>query len=343
MNSHPEYITRIYNNTPSNPESWNNLCFTNANLQQSTYIDHAHELFAQWPVFFEVWSESKLVGGVKFFRYQPKRNAILAALGSHIQQAGEIVVDLSCDRSIITREIVNEVRKYVEENKIVSASQLGFYYDNALIPVISDSNIINKTNYMINYIDLEKDEISLQNSLNSSHKRNIKYALRHQLKFRESFNFDDFLDLIQETYRNQSIKGPDNAYLLCLYNDLKKIQIVKIFMVDHQEIPIVAAFITFFGDTAYYSFGGTRKNDLCAGHLLHWQIILECKRLGLKRYCFGQVTAGYENDSAKFAKGISQFKRRFGGLEVPSAMTTYVFNKPKYFLWKMILKLTGKS
>ncbi len=91
-----------------------------------------------------------------------------------------------------------------------------------------------------------------------------------------------------------------------------------------------------WGGVAYYQFGGTTRTSLGAGTYLQWEVMKHYRELGFSRYVLGQVASGPTPAEAKFAVGISPFKRRFGATELPSASRGYVLRPWRHAIWRTL-------
>lgn len=172
--------------------------------------------------------------------------------------------------------------------------------------------------------DISKSEDELLTVMHEKTRYNIRLAERKKLRITND-RFDDFYNLLQKTSARQKIKLHSKNY----YEKLAEFN--EIFIAYHENSPVAAAMVNFYGDTATYLHGGSdeKYKNLMAPHLLHWEIIKTAKARGCRFYDWWGI------DEKKWP-GITRFKRGFGGEEF-CAPGTYdmPFDKFWYFWYKL--------
>ena len=333
---------KIVESHPTNLVEWETLVLENNNLLQSVHYDNVQSFFNQKPCFIELYDNNTLVAGYKFYFWESARlPKIIKSISRNIVFFGEPILNqhYSTDNVEIVQQLNQLVNEAIEKINPTTGSVSSFYGDH-----LSQFDIsypaVKHSEFNIAYIELKKSADELWGGLHPKHRNSIRKGQKEELKIQLSDDIDLFIDLLKSTYKNQPEKAPNFQYIKHNYTTLKKLGFAKLVFAYHQNEALAGAFITTFGTYSYYSFGGTVTNNLGAGNYLHWEIILMLKKESFTKYFFGQVTK-HENSSTenqKFA-GISQFKRRFGTVEVPGNSVKYVLHPIKNRCWGYLKKL----
>lgn len=196
-------------------------------------------------------------------------------------------------------------------------------------------------------LDLSKTEEELLKNMKPKTRYNIGLAQKKGVTARWSKNLDDidvFYRLLTETAERQKIGIHSEEHYRNILKILGEENAAAIIFAYHNNHPIAANLITFFGDTAVYLHGGAdhSRHSLMAPYLLQWETIQEAKRRGLRWYDLGgcSVTRGKIKEWA----GITRFKEGFGG-ELFNFGETYdvVFQKKWYEIYRFINKAPCSS
>lgn len=239
--------------------------------------------------------------------------------------------------------------KNIEEEKTFLNNLLYFIKREMNIDFIDSSNTsIFKTfpdeslfckfgSYIVN---LNKSENDLFAALHSKHRNVIKKAQNDGLQvfFGKEFAQECYL-LIHETFNRQNLISPSIEYIQRLekLSDIVSFVVVK----KGDTIQGCAIFLWNKGNSCYYLHGGSiLKPHPGAMNLLHWETMLRMKNNGVKYYNF--VGGRLNTDSGSKLEGIQRFKSRFGGDFEIGYLWKYIFNKPKYKLYNLLLKLYFK-
>ncbi len=168
--------------------------------------------------------------------------------------------------------------------------------------------------------DISKPEDELLAAMHEKTRYNIRLAEKKGLQVAND-RFDDFYNLLQQTSARQDIKLHSKEY----YKKLAEFN--EIFIAYRENIPVAAAMINFYEDTATYLHGGSdeKYKAMMAPYLLHWEIIKTAKSRGVKFYDWWGI------DEKKWP-GITRFKRGFGGAEI-CAPGTYDLPIDKFWYW----------
>lgn len=234
-----------------------------------------------------------------------------------------------------SQEIIDEVIVFLKNTKLIDF-------------VVSTPNYIpfeykpkNSTfcNFGTYRIDLTKDEDELFKNLHSKHRNVIRKCQKENLEIKSN-NIDILNDcflLFKDTMNRSAMdypsydelkykfdKIPDNIYCSVVYKD---------------TIPQGAIYLYFNKNRAYYIYGGSVTMPFTgAMNFLHWDAMKTLKKMGVESYDF--VGARVEPTKGSKTEGIQRFKVRFGADMYKGYMWKYIFNKPKYFIYIFLLKLS---
>lgn len=189
--------------------------------------------------------------------------------------------------------------------------------------------------------DISKPESELLATMHEKTRYNLRLSERKGVgisNFQSPIsnkNFEEFYDLLQKTSARQKIKLHSKNY----YKKLAEFN--EVFIAYHENVPVAAAMVNFYGDTATYLHGGSdeKYKNLMAPQLLHWEIIKIAKlrpvrgdisnasngARGIKFYDWWGI------DEKKWP-GITRFKKGFGGAEI-CAPGTYDLPLDKFWYW----------
>lgn len=191
--------------------------------------------------------------------------------------------------------------------------------------------------------DLTSSEEDLLGAMHQKTRYNIKVAAKHGLKVSttNTETVDQALSLLANTSKRQGYKSHPVAYykklLAQLSSQNKGDCVASLYQVLYENKCIAAAIILDSGATRTYLFGGSDNNyrNLMAPYALHWQVILDAKKNGLKNYDWW----GTETASGS-APGFVQFKLRWGGVQkfYPEARDI-VLNGKWYLAYKTLRKV----
>jgi hypothetical protein len=186
-------------------------------------------------------------------------------------------------------------------------------------------------------IDLSQPEESLWGSLNSSHRRKVRLAIKQGVQIRSGMEYlKTSYDLVRETFKRSKLgfMGFEEfkRYVLGLNDN------VKIFVADYQGTIQGCTVVPFSEHSAYYVYGGSISEPITgATNLLHWEAIRQFREFGVKRYDLVGVRINPVKGSKQ--EGLSQYKQRFGGRLVQGYMWKYCFRSLGYHLYSLAIRL----
>jgi len=328
---------KISNDTPTDINLWNKLCEENGNLVQSTHFDKL-TYYPSKKVFFEVYIDNILIGGVKFSLWETKKFKIITAwLNKSLTQFGEFVINDEMIIPKVRKFLLNNLKAFLIQEKIICYTVNG-YYGNTKLLLDLEQKPDKFTEFNVAYIDLLNTENELWNNIHSKHKNVIRKAINNNVKISVENEFDDFYKLLVETYSSQNKLPPNKYYLNDLFVQLQSF--TKIYFAKHNNAFLSSSLINYYGSVAYYSFSGTIKNGIGASNYLQWFVIQDLKNNNCSRYILGQVAKDTtDTNNIKFNVGISKYKKRFGCQEMASFKKSYVLHKFKNNIWNFLLNI----
>lgn len=190
-------------------------------------------------------------------------------------------------------------------------------------------------------LDVSQSEGELLSQMRQKTRYNIRLAKKRGVEVSQG-SIEDFLRLNRETKtRDNFASHPDEYYqkmIASLPNDF-----INIWQATYQGEVIASSIIVAFGDTATYAHGASSSHhrDAMAPYLLHWSIIQDAKKRGIRYYDFWGANPKDPSHGAykKSWQGISRFKAGFGGELVcyPRSFDV-IFNSWLYTVYTLLRK-----
>jgi len=324
---------------PPDPSGWDDLARRSGNLVQSTRFDGSEAFFGMRPVYFSVTLQGQLLGGVKVFESASSRwPALTGSLSRGMTQFGEALLPDGGDREQLRVLLDRALSDYLRIRRVVWFRSVGMYGgpDGLVAPAVP---VASAWPFRVASVDLRRSENDLWAKLHKAHRAEIRKADQNKLAFIRSGEIDRLVSLLDETYRFQTKSGPNRAYVRHMFESLG--QAAELFFAAKDGEYMAGAMCMWQGHTAYWQFGGTRRQAFGAGAFLQWKIIQHYRGRGLERYLLGQVAAEPDPANAKFAGGISRFKRHFGPEESPSEIRLYVLRPWRHRIWSGLAGTTA--
>lgn len=159
-------------------------------------------------------------------------------------------------------------------------------------------------------LDLSATEDELLSAMHEKTRYNVRLAERKGVVVSIENDVDIFWQLLTETTARDEFSPHPKSYYETMLRSLSSGACEAILWVArYQNRPLAVAIIISFGNTATYLHGASSNTDrnVMAPHLLHWRIIQDAKRRGLRWYDFWGV------DKHRWP-GVTRFKLGFGGL-----------------------------
>jgi len=164
-------------------------------------------------------------------------------------------------------------------------------------------------------IDLYQSEQEILAKMATTTRYNIGASTRKNVKIREGGKEEVsiFIEFLKQTSKKHYLTLPGEPdYHKKQFDALSQEGLMKLFIAGYQGVPLAAALVVFYGDTAYYLHAANsyQQSKLRAAYPLVWHSILAGKTLGLKKFDFWGIA---ETDDPKHSwAGITAFKLSFG-------------------------------
>jgi len=190
-------------------------------------------------------------------------------------------------------------------------------------------------------IELRHSEERILAQMKPKGRYNIRIAQRHGVSVVEDTSkqgVTDFLRIYKRTAVRQGLTAKPASYFRTLVSLLTPLQQVSIVFAEYRGRRIATAMVVYFGRRATYFFGGSlaRHRHVMAPYLLHFEIIRRAKAMGYEWYDFWGVAP--KNEPHHPWHNISEFKRKFGGVEVDLVPTLdYVYDPAAYDQYRACL------
>ncbi len=205
-------------------------------------------------------------------------------------------------------------------------------------------------------IDLTKSEGEILAQMHPKGRYNINVAKRHGVEIVQGSlsDLDAFYPMLQETARRDGFTVSQKSHYTRFLSNLVGSFIL---MAKHDKKPIAGLIGVMWQGTGIYYYGASfhEQRHLMAPYLLQWEAMRKCQAAGCTRYdllgiepenegsgiLLRQGFGGQVRDqgSGKW-KGISEFKRKFGGAVVTYPPEQMVVLRPivkKVLEWKRAL------
>lgn len=166
-------------------------------------------------------------------------------------------------------------------------------------------------------LDLRLDDEALLAQMKPKGRYNIRLAQRHGVSVVEdnsSQGLADFVRIVQRTARRQDIDAKPASYFRSMLALAQPP--LSLLFAQHEGRRLAAALVVRFGERATYFYGGSLvvQRRVMAPYLLHFEAARRARAQGLRWYdLWGVAPLGA---SGHRWQAISDFKRKFGGVEV---------------------------
>ena len=162
-------------------------------------------------------------------------------------------------------------------------------------------------------LDLGRPEEEILTGMHHKTRYNIRVAEKNSIRIESSNDVEVLWNLLNKTSKRQKFHAHPKAYYKKLFEFFKdnpgiKSEIILAWLGDK---PVAGVFLLTHGDTCYYLHGGSDYDyhNVMAPYALHWHVIKELNKKGIKHYDFGG------SESVKWA-GITRFKLGWGGRQI---------------------------
>ncbi|MGI6374316.1 MAG: lipid II:glycine glycyltransferase FemX [Patescibacteria group bacterium] len=165
-------------------------------------------------------------------------------------------------------------------------------------------------------LDLRKSEAELLAGMHSKTRYNLRLAKRKGVVVTEGTeaDLDEFWRLLKATGGRDGFRLHPKTH----YQNLLKLEPLKLFIARHQGQAIAGGLFSFFGERVTYLHGASdyQARSLMAPQLLQWSVILKAQKLNQERQnTDNQLFKDYDFygiDKQRWP-GVTRFKLGFGG------------------------------
>lgn len=183
-------------------------------------------------------------------------------------------------------------------------------------------------------IDLRPGEAEILAQMKPKGRYNIRVARKHGVVVVRDNSYQgsiDFMRIQRCTADRKGIRPMPPNYFREMLSELLSRGQATLYFAEYRGRRLATALVVTFGRRATYFFGGSlvRHRRVMAPYLLHYEIMGSAKAAGCEWYdLWGVSPPGQADDGWQ---QISEFKRKFGGVEVQLVPTLdYVFDATAY-------------
>lgn len=183
-------------------------------------------------------------------------------------------------------------------------------------------------------IDLRPAQEEILAQMKPKGRYNIRVARRHGVAVVRDNSYQgliDFMRIQRCTAARKGMQPMAPGYFRALLAELVPRGQASLFFAEHRGRRLATALVVTFGRRATYLFGGSllAQRRVMAPSLLHFEIMCRAKAAGCEWYDLWGVAPSGQPDHAWH--GISEFKRKLGGVEVQLVPTLdYVYDAAAY-------------
>ncbi len=186
-------------------------------------------------------------------------------------------------------------------------------------------------------LDLSKDAERLLAEMHHKTRYNIRLSAKKDLTIEvvDPGQFDQVWPVFEQTAERDKFRLHDQKYYKHMIKSLGPM--IRLVVAKHENEIIAATIMIDFAGVRTYLHGASsnKHRNLMAPYAIHWHEIQDAITQGYRYYDFWGVS-----DTNLAWKGITRFKRGFGGAEIEYPGTfDYVINKPQYLLYKIARRL----
>ncbi len=315
-----------------NKEEWENFLFL---CQEKTFCH-------SWS-----WGEFNLLLGNKVWRFGVFNSGLLAVfqvIGTKARRGSFLFVPHG---PVFLKE---EKKKDVLEKIVFHLKQLGkkegvwFLRIAPLLLRTEENNqlfeyfrFVNAPMHMHPETTWELDLTLSEEELLKNMRKTTRYLIRqaekeggvHVVKSTRKEDLESFEEIYWETAKRHSFVPFSKEYLEREFEVFSKDNQALIFCGKHNEDVLSSAMIIFHSQRAFYHQGASLPSKAPVSYLVQWEAIKEAKRRGCQRYNFWGIIPRSEENGNHPWKGLTLFKKGFGGTE-----KDYVKTKDYPLSWK---------
>ncbi|MFA7314671.1 MAG: peptidoglycan bridge formation glycyltransferase FemA/FemB family protein [Candidatus Magasanikbacteria bacterium] len=314
-------------------------------MTQSTKYGEFYSSMNEKHWLFGVYDSGKLVAGSLIVSVHAKRgNFLFAPYGPIINQDYENILKLFIDflkeKAKKEHYVFVRVSPFIDDldtNKDIY-QKLGFKK--------SPIHALAETTWLL---DLTKSEEEILANMNKNHRNLINRCLREKVKVifsNDKKALEEFNILHDYTSKKHNFTRFSNSYVekefLAFQKD-DEVSVLKAYLQNNPKLDS-SAVVYFYGNSAAYRHGASLVQDkkIPTSYILQWSAIQEAKKRGLKYYNFWGIAPDNAPTNHPF-KGITHFKKGFGGFQKNLLPCQDFVISPKYFFTWIIETIRSKK
>jgi len=182
-------------------------------------------------------------------------------------------------------------------------------------------------------LDLTLSEEELLKNMRKTTRYLIRRAEKEEgvdiVKSTRKEELENFEEIYWETAKRHSFVPFSKEYLEKEFEVFSKDNQALMFSGKHHEEVLSSAMIIFHSQRAFYHQGASLPSKIPVSYLIQWEAIKEAKRRGCRSYNFWGIIPQSEEVGGHPWKGLTLFKKGFGGRE-----KDYVRTKDYPLSWK---------
>jgi lipid II:glycine glycyltransferase (peptidoglycan interpeptide bridge formation enzyme) len=191
-------------------------------------------------------------------------------------------------------------------------------------------------------LDLKQDEETILKNMNKNHRNLIRRCEKEEVKIvfsNDKKELNDFNKLHDLTAKKHNFVRFSDDYVLKEFESFSKnneVSVLKAYLKNEQNNKLdSSAVVYFYKKMAAYRHGASLNlnNKIPTPYLLQWSSIKEAKKRGLSYYNFWGIAPEDASPKHPF-KGITHFKKGFGGFKIDLLHSQdMIISKKYYFNW----------
>jgi peptidoglycan pentaglycine glycine transferase (the first glycine) len=168
-------------------------------------------------------------------------------------------------------------------------------------------------------LDLTVNEEELLKNMRKTTRYLVRQAEKDKdieiIKSTDKKDLENFEKIYEETAKRHSFVPFSKNYLINELNAFSKDNQVLIFTGKYKGEVLSSAIIVFHSNRAFYHQGASLTSKIPVSYLLQWEAIKEAKNRGCEKYNFWGIVPDTRENANHPWKGLSLFKKGFGGYE----------------------------
>ena len=217
--------------------------------------------------------------------------------------------------------------------------------------IFKDLGFINAPMHMHPEITWELDLTQSEEELLKNMRKTTRYLIRQAekdedieiVKSIDKKDLESFERVYEETAKRHSFVPFSENYLINELNAFSSDNQILIFTGKYRGEVLSSAIIVFHSKRAFYHQGASLSSKVPVSYLLQWEAIKEAKKRGCEKYNFWGIVPDTKENANHPWKGLSLFKKGFGGYEKDYVRTKDYPLGPRYWLVYVFEQLRKKK